>query len=246
MTIETKQDLAGMRRVGKLVADILREMKKAAKIGMTTAELDDVARRMMEEVGARSAPQLFYDFPGVTCISVNEAAVHGIPNDYVLKAGDMVTCDVTAELDGYIADAALTLILPPVDALKKRLEACTRLAFNEAIKVARAGEPVFVIGRAIEKEVRRHGFNVLVELQSHGVGRHIHEEPSIPNFFYPQANGRLQDGMVITIEPIISAGSFLTVEDADGWTVRPDDGSLSAHYEHTMIITKKEPIILTA
>ena len=245
MTIENQQDLIGMQRVGRIVGETLREMQHQARPGMTTAALDTVAQEHLAKHGARSAPQLLYDFPATACISVNDEAVHGIPGPRILRPGDVVTFDVTAEKDGYIADAAITIVLSPITPMKRRLRDCARAAFDKALEVAKAGQPVNVIGKAIESEVQRQGFTVMVELSSHGVGRAIHEAPTVPNFYVPTATTPLTEGMVITIEPIIGAGSCWSKEQKDGWTISTADGSLSAHHEHTIMITKDTPVILT-
>lgn len=246
MSIESENDLVGLARIGKIVALTLREMEKQVEPGITTGELDRVGAEFLERHGARSAPQLVYNFPGTNCISVNSEAVHGIPGERVVGAGDVVKLDVTAELGGYIADAAITVIVPPVTPRKRNLCNCASQALEKGISAARAGRPIFEIGRAVESEVKRQGFTVLRELVGHGVGRSIHEDPQIPNYFDRRASQRLPEGLVITIEPIISAGKGWTVEEDDGWTLKTLDDSLAAHFEHTMVITRGRPILLTA
>jgi methionyl aminopeptidase len=182
----------------------------------------------------------------VNCISLNDEAVHGIPGDRKVMPGDLVKLDVTAELNGYIADAAVTVGVEPVSRRGRQLVACARSAFEHAYLAARAGRPLNAIGYALEGEVRRHGFAVLRELHSHGVGRTIHEPPTIPQYFERRATEPLRERSVLTIEPIISVGKTRVVEGGDGWTLKTADGSLSAHYEHTVVITKGRPVILTA
>lgn len=213
---------------------------------MTTGELDAVGATVFERHGARSAPNLTYGFPGVNLISVNDEAVHGVPGDRVIEPGDLVKIDVTAELDGYVADAATTVALPPGPPVHDELRDCAEYAFDRAASVARAGRPLNKIGRAIETTARRRGFTVLNELGSHGVGRTIHEAPSIPNYYDRRLVKPLMEGLVITIEPILSSGSAWTTEAGDGWTIKTADGSPAAHHEHTLIVTKGSPIILTA
>ncbi|MGH3145375.1 MAG: type I methionyl aminopeptidase [Rubrobacter sp.] len=246
MTIESDRDLAGLRAVGRVVALALGEMKAALKPGMTTAELDAVGAAVFDRYGARSAPRLAYGFPGVNLISVNDEAVHGIPGARVVRAGDLVKIDVTAEMGGYVADAAVTVALPPGPSVNEELRDCAELAFERAASVARAGRPVNKIGRAVETLVRRRGFVVMTDLNGHGVGREIHEPPTIPNFFDRRLKCPLTEGLVITIEPIITTGSGRTVEGPDGWTISTADGSPAAHHEHTLVITKGSPIVLTA
>lgn len=245
MTIETHQDLIGLQRIGQLVGQTLHLMKQHACVGITTAEIDAIAAAYLAQHGARSAPPITYGYPAATCISVNEEAVHGIPGARVLQAGDLVTVDVSAELDGYFADAAVSFVLPPITPLKRRLVQCARAAFERAWAVAQAGRPINVIGRAVEQEVKRHGFSVMAELSGHGLGRGLHEPPDIPNVYLRRHTTPLANGLVITIEPIVAAGKGRSITDADGWTVRPQDGSLSAHYEHTIVITPTRPLILT-
>ncbi len=246
MTVESERDLAGLRKAGGVVALALREMKSSLEPGMTTGELDEVGARIFEEQGARSAPRLVYGFPGVNLISVNDEAVHGVPGDRIIEPGDLVKIDVTAELDGYIADAAVTVAVPPGPPAHEELRDCAERAFRRAFAVARAGRSIGKIGRAIETEVNKRGFTVLPELQSHGVGKTIHESPTIPNYYDRRFLAPLTKGLVITIEPIISAGSSQTVTAEDGWTIKTADGSPAAHHEHTLVITKGSPIILTA
>ncbi len=246
MTIESDRDLAGLRRAGRVVALALREMKRALEPGMMTAELDAVGAAVFERQGAHSAPRIVYGFPGINLISVNDEAVHGIPGSRVIEAGDLVKIDVTAEVGGYVADAAVTVALPPGPPVHEELRECAELAFARAASVARAGRPVNKIGHAVETAVRRRGFSVLPGLSGHGVGRTIHEPPTIPNYFDRRLNRPLTEGLVITIEPIIAAGSDRTVESRDGWTIRTADGSPVAHHEHTLVITRGSPIVLTA
>ena len=245
MSITSQKDLDGLSRVGRVVALALRAMEEAVRPGVTTSELDHVASLVFRRHGAISAPQFRFGFPAAVCISVNDEAVHGIPGERTIREGDLVKLDVTAELDGYIADAAVTVAVPPVSPTMRELRACARSAFQRAMNVARAGSRINDIGRAVEKEVRRNGFSVIRELSGHGVGRDIHEEPSIPNFFDRRYSQRLPEGLVITVEPIIAAGSGRIVQGDDGWTVRTLDGSLTAHYEHTMVITRGRPMLLT-
>jgi methionyl aminopeptidase len=246
VTIGSDRDLAGLRRAGRVVALALREMKEALEPGMTTSELDAVGAAVFERHGARSAPQMAYGFPGVNLISINDEAVHGIPGSRVIEAGDLVKIDVTAEVAGYFADAAVTVALPSGPPVHEELRECAELAFARAASVARAGRPVNKIGRVVETAVRRRGFAVLSGLSGHGIGRTIHEPPTIPNYFDRRLDLPLTEGLVITIEPIIAAGSDRTVESQDGWTVRTADGSPAAHHEHTIVITKGSPIVLTA
>ena len=246
MSINGPEELAAMRAAGTIVRRMLEAMKQAVRPGITTAELDAVGATVMREQGAQSAPQLVYKFPGVNCISLNDEAVHGIPGGRAVESGDLVKLDVTIEKDGFMADAAETVAVGEVTEENRRLITCAERAFTKAMLVARAGFRVFEIGRAVEREVRRSGFSVIRDLGGHGIGRTIHEEPRIPNYADPAASQILTEGLVITVEPIIAAGSGRATVAKDGWTVRTADRRPSAHYEHTLVITRGEPILLTA
>jgi methionyl aminopeptidase len=246
MSINGPEDLAGMRAAGAIVRSMFEAMKRAVRPGISTAELDAVGASVMREHGAQSAPQLVYKFPGVNCISLNEEAVHGIPGERTVQEGDLVKLDVTIEKDGFMADAAETIAAGDVSEEKQRLIACAESAFAKAMLVARAGFRVCEIGRLVEREVRRSGFSVIRDLGGHGIGRTIHEEPRVPNYADPEANQILTEGLVITVEPIIAAGSGRAMVANDGWTVRTADRRASAHYEHTLVITRGDPILLTA
>ena len=246
MTINTRADLEALSRVGRLVARALREMRRAARVGMTTAELDQVAASFLRQHGARSAPQLTYGFPGFTCISVNEEIVHGVPGPRKLEPGDVLKLDVTAELDGFVADSAMTVLLPPMSPEAIRLKRTARAAFRRAMAVAQPGRPIAELGRAIEAEVRRAGFSVVREMCGHGVGRTIHESPTVPNYFSALTRGTLCEGMVLAVEPIIALKPTRVVEERDGWTLRTSQRCMAAHYEHTIMIREGSPLVLTA
>jgi methionyl aminopeptidase len=246
MTIETHDDVVALKRIGRIVSLTLQRMLDAAEPGMTTRELDLIGERLLEEHGARSAPKLTYNFPGSTCISVNEEAAHGIPGERVIRAGDVLNVDVSAELDGYFADTGGTTVVPPTTPQKTRLCHATRTALAEAMKSARAGQPINGIGAAIERTAKLYGFKVIENLGSHGVGRALHEDPEHIAGYYDVSDKRiLQEGMVITIEPFLSTKSRVVTEASDGWTLAGARGNISAQYEHTMIITKGAPIVVT-
>jgi methionyl aminopeptidase len=246
MTIETEDDVVALKRIGRIVSSVLQEMLDAAEPGMTTLELDALGERLLERHGARSAPRLTYDFPGATCISINEEAAHGVPGSRVIRAGDVLNVDVSAELDGYFADTGGTRVVPPASPLKTRLCHATRTALTEAMKQARAGQPINGIGAAIQRTAKTHGFRVIENLGSHGVGRALHEAPEhIPGYFDPMDKRLLEEGMVITIEPFLSTKSRMVTKMPDGWTLAGVRGNLSAQYEHTMIITRGQPIVVT-
>lgn len=246
MCIDSEHELEQLRVVGGIVRRALNAMTAAAEPGITTGELDAVCARVLAEHGAASAPRLVYKFPGTACISVNEEAIHGVPGNRSIHSGDLLKLDVTAEKNGFFADAAVTVRVGEVSPTADALARCAEIAFRQAMKVARAGYRLYEIGRAVEREVRRNGFSVLREFCGHGIGRTIHEEPTVPNYLDLSNRRRLHEGLVVAVEPIIAAGSGRSVLDRDGWTVRTADRSLAAHYEHTIVITKGEPLLVTA
>lgn len=245
MSIRSTADWEGLRQVAKVARLTLDLLSEQVRPGVTTGELDATAAQLFSAHGARSAPALVYGFPGTVLISVNDEIVHGVPGTRRIGAGDIVKIDVTVEKGGYVADAARSIVVEPGHATAHRLVACATAAFHAALAVARAGVRVNEIGRAVEGEVRRRGFSVVEGLSGHGVGRTIHEEPSVPNHYDPFQRDVLTEGLVLTIEPMISAGSARVVQGSDGWTLRTQDGSLSAHHEHTLVITRGAPIVLT-
>jgi methionyl aminopeptidase len=246
MSIQDEQELAALRAVGRIVREVLDAMRAEVRPGVSTRHLDEVGARVMQQRGARSAPSMVYQFPGANCISLNDEAVHGVPSERQLKDGDLVKLDVTLEKDGYMADAAITVPVGSVSKQAQELIACAERAFQKAMLVARAGFRVFEIGRAVEREVRKSNFHVIRELGGHGIGRTIHEAPHVPNYPDPQARQIMKEGLVITVEPIISSGSGRVFTDKDGWTVKTGDRSLSAHFEQTLVVTSGAPILLTA
>jgi methionyl aminopeptidase len=246
MSIHSHHELEKLCAIGRIVRLALERTRAAVKPGVTTCELDEIGARVLAEHGAESAPPKVYGFPGALCISVNNEAIHGIPGDRVIREGDLVKLDLVAEKDGFFADAAVTVMAGAVSPKAAALARCAETAFHRAARVATAGNRVCDIGRAVEQETRRCGFEVMRDLCGHGVGRTIHEAPSVPNFHDPRHRARLTEGLVITIEPIVSAGSGRGELQRDRWTIRTEDGSLSAHYEHTVVITKGAPLLLTA
>lgn len=245
VSIESSEDWDGIRAVSAVTSRTIALLARSVEPGITTGELDRIAAVFLASCGARSAPALVYGFPGTVLISVNDEIVHGVPGPRVIRAGDLVSLDVTVELDGYIADAARSLVVEPGHRLAQRLVRCAHAAFDSAVGVARAGTEVREIGRVVHREVTRRGFSVVRGLSGHGVGRTIHEPPSVPNEWDPRQADVLTEGLVIAIEPMVSAGSGVAVEQRDGWTIRTKDHSLAAHYENTVVITRGQPIVLT-
>jgi methionyl aminopeptidase len=246
MSIESNDDLEGVREAGRVTTAILDALVGHLRAGVTTGDLDAIAAGILVRDGARSAPAMVYGFPGHVLISVNDEIVHGVPGRRRIAAGDLVSLDVTVEKDGYVADAARSVVVGHGAATAAHLVAAAAAALACGVSVARAGVPVNEIGRAVQREVRRRGFAVVRGLCGHGVGRTIHEAPEVPNVYDRSLRDVLTDGLVLTIEPMISAGSSYPVQSADGWTLRTRDGSLAAHCEHTLVITNGEPLILAA
>ena len=245
MSVDGQHDVDGLKRAGAAVAEARDTMAASVTPGVTTLELDAIGREVLRRHGARSAPQLAYDFPGTTCISVNDELAHGIPSRRALRAGDLVNIDVSVELDGYWADSGASFAVGQVTPRLRNLLFTTRAALRDAMTEARAGAPIRNIGRAVERRAKRAGFRVVRDLCGHGVGRNIHEPPHVPNTFDRGNGDVLHEGLVITIEPFLTTGASRFVEDEDGWTLRTPDRSIGAQFEHTMIITRGEPIVLT-
>jgi methionyl aminopeptidase len=241
MSIETVADLQGMQQAGRVTRAVLNAMKDAVRPLITTLELDDVARQVLVRHRARSAPMLVYGFPGYTCISVNEEVVHGVPSQRQLLPGDLVKLDVTVECGGYMADACETVVVggsphqPLID--------CAVRAFERGLAEVRVGARAYDIGTAVQREVQRSGFSVVHDLTGHGIGRTIHEAPTIPNHRDLRCAAALTEGLIFTIEPLVSAGTARTRTKADGWTVQTCDRSMGAHYEHTVMMTEAGPVL---
>jgi len=245
MTVEQAYELEGLRRAGTLVSGILATMREAAVAGAVSRDLDAIGAQMMRAAGARSAPALTYDFPGATCISINAVAAHGIPDGTVLRDGDLVNIDVSAELDGYFADTGGSFVVGTASEAQQRLLDATREARDAAIAQLRAGNLINSIGRTVEGIAARRGFRVIRNLGSHGVGRSLHEAPgSIPGYYDPRDTRRLHDGMVITIEPFLATHCTQVDEGDDGWAMRCRRG-YAAQFEHTVVVTHGAPIIVT-
>jgi methionyl aminopeptidase len=246
MTISSERDLKGMLRVSKVVKDALAAMQAAIRPGISSRELDNICGDVFARYGAISAPFMTYGAPVNAFVSVNASIVHGLPTDEPLKPGDIVSLDVTPCLDGYIADAARTVVVPPASDLAYRLASCAETAFWKSLKVVRAGKPLSGIGRVVSREVTKQGFSVVAGLVGHGVGKAIHEAPEVLNVYHPRYNHPLKDNWVLAIEPMVAAGREHIAPQADGWTINTQDGSLSAHYENTVIVRHGKPHVLTA
>lgn len=247
MTSETPQDLQGLKAAGSVVGYTIAEMKKSVVPGMTTAELDGIGTKILKDYGAKSAPKVAYNFPGSTCISVNEEVAHGIPGKRVIQAGDLINIDVSAELNGYYADAGVSFQLPPYNEKLIHLCRSTEETMMSVINHLRAGMKVNEIGRVMESEARKRGYKVVRNLCSHGIGKSLHEKPfEILPFYNPRVTTVLKEGQVITVEPFLSTGADFVEQQSDGWTLSVADNSRVAQFEHTIIVTKGQPVILTS
>ena len=246
MTLDNDEDLQALKEIGGIVARCLRLMGEALESGMTTLELDQMGEKYLEAHGAQSAPRAMYDFPGATCISVNEEVAHGIPGERRIGATDLVHVDVSAVKDGYYGDCGASFAMDPNNDLDRRICQATRKALREAMRKARAGRPIRGVGKAMETVARRSGFGVIRNLGSHGLGRSLHEEPTfVPGFDDKNESRKFTDGMVLTLEPFLTTGNQQAETADDGWTLCNREGSRTAQFEHTIVVTKSQPIVLT-
>ena len=246
MTITKAEDLDGLRIIGRIVANTLQAMGSALEPGMTTRELDEIGRDLLEAEGAEPAPQAVYGFPGATCISVNEEIAHGIPGDRVLARGDLVNIDVSASRSGYFADTGAMFRVGPVAPSLARLCRDGRRALQIGLAQIAADRPLAGIGKAIETFASARGYTLIRNLASHGVGRSLHEYPEeIPTWATRGDRRRITKGMVLTVEPFLSKGGLWAEEGADGWTLYSTPRAPAVQYEHTVVATDRGPVILT-
>lgn len=247
MIVKTQEEIQAFKKIGRIVAEIREEMKAATKPGVTTKELDEIAGRMFAEAGAISGPKGEYDFPGYTCISVNHEVAHGIPGKKVIQEGDLVNIDVSGSLDGYFADTGISFVVGDGYADKEKLCAVAKSSFERAMTKVKAGSKLNQIGKAVEREANDHGLTVIMNLTGHGLGKSLHEAPDhILNYYDAWESTIMKEGMVLAVEPFISAKAEHIVESGDGWTFITPDKSLVAQIEHSIIVTKGKPIILTS
>lgn len=247
MSIQNEHDLICLKRIGRIVAEARETMIKAVRAGVRTKELDQIGGEILAKYGARSAPNITYDFPGHTCISVNHIVAHGIPDDTVLQHGDIINIDVSAELDGYFADTGASIVVGEGEPEKRSLCQCAEESLYRALDVAKAGAKLSQIGRIVHQEARKKGFTVVKNLTGHGIGKSLHEEPAyILNYFDKKDRRLLTEGLVLAIETFISTGTEYVEDGRDGWAIITPDKSYVAQYEHTIVVTKGKPIILTA
>jgi methionyl aminopeptidase len=246
MIAVSENDIKRLKTIGHICAMVLKEMMEIAKPGMTTGELDNIGMEFLKKEGALSAPMTMYQFPGATCISISPVIAHGIPGEHVLREGELINIDVSAELDGYFGDTGASMVVAKhVPEYAKMIKA-TKSALAQAVQVARAGQSINMIGKTIQQEAARNGYGVIYDLTGHGIGRHLHEEPTqVFNYFKSKDRHILEDGLVLAIEPFLTTGRGHVLEEEDGWSLRTTDRTIATQFEHTIIVTKGEPIILT-
>jgi methionyl aminopeptidase len=246
VTLKTAEQIAKMREAGKIVAAMLAATRDAVKPGVTTAELDRIAADVLKRAGAQSSFLGYYGYPATICTSVNEQIVHGIPSKRRLKDGDIVGIDAGAIVDGWHADAAITVPVGTISADADRLIRVTREALARGIAAAKVGNRLGDIGAAVQEYAEGHGFSVVRNYVGHGIGRAMHEAPQVPNYGAADLGREIKDGLCIAIEPMVNVGGIATRVLEDQWTVVTEDGSLSAHFEHTVACLADGPVVLTA
>ena len=243
--LKSDQEIAVMRQAGRIVAVTLEALARAIKPGMKTAELDVIAENEIRSRNGTPSFKGYHGFPASICVSINDEVVHGIPGSRVVKEGDIVSLDVGAIFEGFQGDAALTVPVGKVSQQAEALLEATRGALMAGIAAAKAGARLGDVSSAIQEHVESRGFSVVREYVGHGIGREMHEEPQVPNFGAPGHGPLLQKGMTMALEPMVNVGDWRTKVDSNKWTVRTLDGSLSAHFEHTIAVTEGQAEILT-
>jgi len=243
--IRTEREIALIAESNRIVAETLDMLADNIKPGIKTSVLDKLAEEFILSKGARPAFKGYMGFPASLCISIDDEVVHGIPNGQVLKDGQLVSIDCGAEKDGYYGDSARTYAVGQIDSKKQDLINVTKESLMRGINAAKEGNYVSDIGHAVQTYVEAHGYSVVRDLVGHGIGTELHEEPQVPNFGKPKQGHRLQAGMCLAIEPMINTGTKDVYTDRDGWTVKTKDGKASAHFEHTIAITKNGAKILS-
>jgi methionyl aminopeptidase len=242
---KSPREIEQMRRANVLVAEVLAELARMVKTGITTGELDAAAERLVRAAGAEPAFKGYRGYPATLCASVNDEVVHGIPGDRTLAEGDIISLDMGVKLDGFYGDSAVTVPVGNVTDDVQRLLHVTQESLQKGIAQVRLGGRVSDIGHAIQEHVEAAGFSVVREFVGHGIGAQLHEEPQIANYGEPGRGPRLAEGMVLAIEPMVNMGKPAVKVLRDGWTAVTRDGSLSAHFEHTVAVTKDGPLVLT-
>ncbi|MWD27853.1 type I methionyl aminopeptidase [Aquicoccus sp. SCR17] len=245
MTITREEELAGLKRIGRIVADTMHAMARALEPGITTRELDEIGRALLESEGAVPAPEATYAFPGATCISVNEEIAHGIPGDRAIASGDLVNIDVSASRDGYFADTGATFRVPPTRPSLDRLCRDGKRAMQVGISQVRSDRPLGAIGTAIGRFAEDRGYTLIRNLASHGVGRSLHEYPEEIATWPSRDRRRITRGLVLTVEPFLSAGGLWATDGEDGWTLYSEPAAPVVQYEHTVVATDRGPVVVT-
>jgi methionyl aminopeptidase len=243
--LKTPEEIERMAAAGRILARCHEILRSKARPGVTTADLDAAAERFIRSQGAEPAFKGYRGFPGSICASPNSMVVHGIPGAYELQRGDILSIDIGVILDGWVADAAITHPIGPVTPVAQRLLATTRAALFDAVDHSRVGNRLGDVSHAVQQRVEGEGFAVIRSLVGHGIGRHMHEDPQIPNFGDPGTGPELEEGMVLAIEPMVNVGTHHVRMGSDNWAVYSQDGSLAAHFEHTVAVTAEGPRILT-
>jgi len=243
---KTSEEIEKIAASGQILARCHRLLRGKARVGVTTAELDDAAERFIRSQGAEPVFLGYRGFPGSICASPNSMVVHGIPGAHALGRGDVLSVDIGVKFDGWVSDAAVTLPIGPVSEVARELLATTRAALFEAVEQCSPGNRLGDVSSAVQRRVEADGFSVIRSLVGHGVGRDMHEDPQIPNFGKPGTGPVLEEGMVLAIEPMVNAGAHEVRLGNDGWAIYSLDGSLAAHFEHTVAVTAHGPRILTS
>jgi len=245
ITIKSEEEVGIMREAGRITGQVLHMLAEATKPGVTPKDLDKIVRREYAKRGVVPTFLGYLGYPATVCVSINEELVHGIPGDRVINKGDLVSIDLGATYKGYVGDTALTIGVGEITPEAQRLIDVTRESLWRGIKAARAGVRLGVVSNAIGEYIESEGFGVVREYVGHGVGREMHEEPQVPNYGPPDRGPVLRKGMVLALEPMVTVGDWHTIKHADGWTVSTKDGSLCAHFEHTIAITDGDAEVLT-
>jgi len=243
--LKSEEEIEMLKEAGSILVRIMEGLRRAVKPGISTQELDNLAKSLMEQEEAIPAFKGYQGFPANICASINEEVVHGIPGGRILKEGDIVSLDVGVNFKGFFSDCAFTLPVGKIEPRKKKLIEITKNALYQGIKQARVNNCLYDISYAIQRYVESNNFSVVRQFVGHGIGRSMHEEPEIPNFGKPHQGLKLLAGMVLAIEPMVNMGTWQTVIGDNGWTAVTKDGLASAHFEHTVAITAKGPRILT-
>jgi len=246
ISVKSKTDIEAMRAAGRIAAEVLERMRDMAKAGVSTLEMDAEAVRIIHSYGAKASFKGYKGFPAATCMSIDDVVVHGFPSARALREGEILSVDVGVFYGGFHADAARTFAIGTVSAEKQKLIEVTEQCFFEGIRFARAGQRLGDISAAVQKHAEKYGFSVVRAMTGHGIGRKLHEDPSIPNYGEAGTGVFLKSGYALAIEPMINlGGSTVTTDKRDGWTCRTSDGKAAAHYENTVIVTEAAAEILT-